>query len=109
MVEFAPEVDPARVDALLEARDLDGARALLARTADNDEQFVVRRIRLGLYDGSLEPENAMQRLIQLMRRNENFPGAKALYQEASSVAYQSRQSSVAHSHPPPPTGPRRDD
>ena len=39
---------------------------------------------------------------------ENFPGAKTLYQEASRVAWQARQSNVSHSHPPPPARSRRD-
>ena len=43
----------------------------------------------------------MQQLIQLMRRDAAWPGAKELYQEASTSAYLTRQSSVSHSHPPP--------
>jgi hypothetical protein len=103
MVDSASQEDPARIDALLDAGDLEGARALLAKVSNPDDRFAVVRIRLGLYDGSLEPGVAMQQLIQLMRKDENMPGAKALYQEATRVAYQSRQSSIAHSHPPPPT------
>ncbi|MGC4092337.1 MAG: hypothetical protein QM756_31525 [Polyangiaceae bacterium] len=106
MVEPQNVADPTSVDALLDAGDLAGARAALASVPD-DERFVVVRIKLGLYDGSLPPGAAMQQLIQLMRRDENFPGAKALYQEASSVAWQARQSNVAQSHPPPPAR-RRD-
>lgn len=102
-MDTAKLADPARIDALLDAGDLDGARARLADVPEPDERFAVVRIKLGLYDGTLPPGAAMQQLIQLMRRDENFPGAKELYQEASRVAYQSRQSSVAHSHPPPPT------
>lgn len=103
MVDTAQPADPARINALLDAGDLDGARAQLGELTERDERYVVVRIKLGLYDGTLAPGAAMQQLIQLMRRDENFPGAKELYQEASRVAYQSRQSSVAHSHPPPPT------
>lgn len=103
MVEPQNNADPTSVDALLDAGDLVSARAALASVPDADERFIVVRIKLGLYDGSLPPGAAMQQLIQLMRRDENFPGAKALYQEASSVAWQARQSNVAHSHPPPPT------
>ena|SRR6187551_2348751 len=102
MVEPQTEADPTRIDALLDAGDLVSARAALATVPDGDERFVVVKIKLGLYDGSLASGAAMQQLIQLMRRDENFPGAKALYQEASSVAWQARQSNVAHSHPPPP-------
>ena len=37
-----------------------------------------------------------------MRRDPDWPGAKVLYQLASSQAYRSRESSASHSHPPPP-------
>jgi len=93
--------DPTDIDALLDSGDLDAARSALSQAPEGEERFTVVRTKLGLYDGSLPPEAAMQQLIQLMRRDENFPGAKALYQEASRVAFQSRQSNVAHSHPPP--------
>jgi hypothetical protein len=95
--------EPVEVDRLLDAGDLDGARSALSGVAAGDERFSVVRIKLALYDGSLEPGAAMQALIQLMRRDQDWPGARELYQEASNVAYRGRQSSVAHSHPPPPT------
>ncbi len=98
---MAALLDPTEVDALLDAGDLAGARSALVGAPEGEERFTVVRIKLGLYDGSTPPEAAMQQLIQLMRRDENFPGAKALYQEASRVAWQSRQSNVSHSHPPP--------
>ncbi|HYO97531.1 MAG TPA: hypothetical protein VER33_23630 [Polyangiaceae bacterium] len=102
MVDRVPEADPERIDALLRSGDLVGARAALAGLS-SDERFAVVRIRLGLYDGSLPPDAALQQLIQLMRRAGELPGAKALYQEAAEAAYQQRQSSVSHSHPPPRT------
>jgi hypothetical protein len=67
-----------------------------------DRRFDVVRIKLGLYDGSLPALAAVQELIKIMRRQEDFPGARELYQEASDASYAARQSSVAHSHPPPP-------
>lgn len=91
------------VDQLLEAGDLDGARALLAAIQRDDDDVRVLKIKLALYDDSLSPGAAMQRLIQLMRQGRDIPKAKELYQEASNRAYQSRQSSVSHSHPPPPS------
>jgi len=97
--------DHAEIDQLLEAGDLDGARAILSRATPSDEAYAVLRVKLGMYDGSLAPGAVMQRLIQLMRRDAEWPGAKELYQEASNVAYSSRQSSSAHSHPPPPVEP----
>jgi hypothetical protein len=90
------------IEALLEAGDQDGARSLLEQTASGDERYLVLRVKLGLRDGSLEPGIAMQRMIALMRRDPEWPGAKETYQEASQAAYRSRQSSVSHSHPPPP-------
>ena len=94
--------DLSTIDRMLEAGDLEGARAALGRTRSDDETFTVVRIKLALYTGSIEPGLAMQQLIQLMRKRADFPGAKELYQEASTLAYSSRQSSVSHSHPPPP-------
>jgi hypothetical protein len=103
----APLPEPYSViDGLIEAGDADGARVALNEIDPADETFAVLRIKLGLLDGSLAPGLAMQRLIQLMRRDSDWPGAKELYQEASQSAYRSRQSSVSHSHPPPPV---RDD
>jgi len=95
-------MEPVEIDRLLDAGDLEGGREALAGVEAGDERFAVVRIKLGLYDGSLPPGAAMQQLIQLMRRDQDWPGAKELYQEASNVAYRGRQSSVAHSHPPPP-------
>jgi len=96
------QLEPEAIDALLEAGELDDAREALKHAAVSDERYAVVRIKLSLYDGSVESGPAMQALIQLMRRNADWPGAKALYQRASSAAFETRQSSVSHSHPPPP-------
>lgn len=103
------EPDNDAVDQLLEAGDFEGARALLALVTRQDDATQVLRIKLGLYDGSLPSGAAMQRLIQLMRKGGEIPRAKSLYQEASNRAYESRQSSVSHSHPPPPATPDDED
>ena len=95
-------LEPAAVDGLLEANDLDGAREALLRAPATDDRYAVVRIKLALFDGSMPSGAAMQALIQLMRKNPDWPGAKALYQTASSAAFATRQSSAAHSHPPPP-------
>ena len=95
-------LEPDVLDAMLEADDLSGARAALQSISVTDERYAVVRIKLGLYEGSLASGLAMQQLIQLMRKNPDWPGAKALYQNASSEAFETRQSSVSHSHPPPP-------
>jgi hypothetical protein len=96
--------DPASIDRLLDAGDLEGARAALTRVPRTDEAFSVVRVKLDLYDGTLPPLAAIQQLVQLMRKHPEFPGAKELYQEASNLSFQTRQSSPAHSHPPPPVG-----
>lgn len=94
--------DPTSIHRLLDARDLDRARSVLAGVPRTDEAYAVVRVKLELYEGSLPPLAAVQRLVQLMRKAPDFPGAKELYQEASQLSYQTRQSSLAHSHPPPP-------
>ena len=94
--------DPASINALLEAGDLEAARSELSKVPRTDEAFIVVRVKLELYEGSLPPLAAIQQLVQLMRKKPDFPGAKELYQEASNLSYQTRQSSPAHSHPPPP-------
>ena len=93
---------PEAVDELLEASELERARELLGGAAPNDERFAVVRVKLGLFDGSLPAGAAQQALIKLMRRDPEWPGAKELYQLASSQAYRGRESSASHSHPPPP-------
>jgi len=95
------------IEQLLDANAFDDARRELDLIPASDESFIVLRIKLDLYSGAVEPGVVMQRLIQLMRRDANWPHAKELYQEASNLAYSSRQSSVSHSHPPPPSGPRK--
>jgi hypothetical protein len=94
---------PDTVDELLEAGELDGAREALSGVPTSDESFAVVRIKLGLFDGSLPPGAAQQALIRLMRRDADWPGAKTLYQRASSEAFRGRASSASHSHPPPAT------
>lgn len=99
---ISPPGSPEPVDELLEAGQLDPARALLAQVPQSDERFAVVRVKLGLMDGTLPAGAAQQALIKLMRRDPDWPGAKVLYQLASSQAYRSRESSASHSHPPPP-------
>lgn len=94
------------IDQLLSTDALDEARSAL-ETAPRDQTFQVLRIRLELLAGSMPPGLAMQKLIQMMRETPDLQGAKTVYQEASKLAYSGRESSVAHSHPPPPVAPKR--
>ena len=87
---------------LLDAGDLDNAREILSGTDVSDEAYTVLRLKLSMLDGSLAPTAALQKLIQLMRGQPNWPGARALFQEASRLAYSEGHSSVSHSHLPPP-------
>jgi hypothetical protein len=93
---------PEAVDELIQKGDLEGARAALASVAPGDERYAVTRIRLSLFDGSMPAGMAQQALIRLMRRDPEWPGAKELYNDASSAALRGGQSSASHSHPPPP-------
>jgi len=95
-------LDPASIHRLLDAGDLEAARGALSAVPRTDEAFSVVRVKLELYDGTLPPVAAIAQLVQLMRKKPDFPGAKELYQEASNLSYRTRQSSPAHSHPPPP-------
>lgn len=104
--ENAPDRYEA-IQELLDTGDFEEARRDLSTLAEDDNRAAVLQIKLALYEGTLEPGAAMQRLIQLMRRDPDWPLARALYQEASNLAYQSRKSSVSHSHPPPPSDPRK--
>ena len=94
--------DPAAINRLLDAGDIEAARDALSQVPRTEEAYTVVRVKLELYDGTLPPLAAIQQLVQLMRKHPDFPGAKELYQEASNLSYQTRQSSMAHSHPPPP-------
>jgi len=87
---------------LLNAGDLDNAREILSGTDASDEAYTVLRLKLAMLDGSLAPTAALQKLIQLMRGQPNWPGARTLFQEASRLAYTEGHSSVSHSHLPPP-------
>ena len=101
--------DPASIHRMLDAGDLEAARSALSQVPRTDEAFAVVRVKLHLYDGTLPPLAATQQLVQLMRKHPDFPGAKELYQEASNLSYQTRQSSPAHSHPPPPVSEGEDE
>lgn len=96
------------IDEMLETGDYEAARAELDQ-AGSSPAVEVLRIKLELLDESVPPPLAMQKLIQLMRQHPDVPGGKSLYQEASRRAYEHRQSSVSHSHPPPPVRPRSKD
>lgn len=94
------------IDQLLDNGRLDQAKNALDALPASDNRYEALRIKVGLLDGSVPPMRALQQLTALMRQNPDHPGAKALYQMASSLAYQTGQSSMAHSHPPPPTKPK---
>ncbi len=96
-----PPLDYAPIDELLDAGDLDLARATLDAAPADDERYSVLRLKLALLEGSLPPGAVMQQLIHLMRRNAGWPKAKELYQRASQLAFSEHESSTAHSHPPP--------
>ena len=102
MADVEMPTDFEAILKLLESGDLENAREILEETDASDEAYTVLRLKLAMMDGSIAPTAALQKLIQLMRTQPNWPGARALFQEASRLAYSEGQSSVSHSHLPPP-------
>ena len=90
------------IDDLIEAGDFDGARGKLSSSDEDETGYAVLRLKLGLRDGSLPPALVENRVVQLLRRDPHAAGARELFQEASAVAFRLGQSSLSHSHPPPP-------
>lgn len=96
------------IQQLIDSGDYERAKSeLLAHDAKKPEVEVVV-IQLGLADKSLSSHVCMQKLIDILRRHPDTPGAKELYQRASSQSYSERSSTYSHSHPPPPVGPDDD-
>jgi hypothetical protein len=91
-----------RVDELAERGDYAAARETLARTESNAPLADLCEVKIALLEGSLPPQLAMNRLLALMQKTPNLPGAHDLYRQASAQSYQSGHSSLSHSHPPPP-------
>ncbi len=102
MADVEMPTDFEAIQRLLEMGDVDSAREILGATEAQDEAYTVLRLKLAMLEGSVAPAAALQKLIQLMRVQANWPGARALFQEASRLAYAEGQSSVSHSHHPPP-------
>jgi hypothetical protein len=94
------------IDQLVEQGAYEAAHQALAGTDEADESFLVVRTKLALREGQLSPAAAMQKLLQLMRKDPNAAGAKALYQEASRLSFSGGASSTSHSHPPPRVTPK---
>ena len=94
--------DYEAIDRLIEAKDLDEARELLFGIDPSDLSYSVLHAKLALYDGSLEPMAIAQRLVQLMRKVPNLPGARELYKSATELAYAQHESSLSRSHVPQP-------
>lgn len=103
-VDVSGEVQ--QVTELLKIKEVDEARRRLDRLNEAGHASVpavrVRRIHLGLVDGSLPAAAAMKELIEIMRADQHTPGAKELYLEAAQIQLAEGHSSMAHSHPPPP-------
>jgi hypothetical protein len=93
------------IDDLLDAGDL-GAADVALESAGTEPEAEVLRIKLMLLRRDVPPPLAMQRLIQVMRQHPDVAGGRELYQLASGLAYRYGQSSISHSHPPPPVAPK---
>jgi hypothetical protein len=89
------------IHVLIDAHRFDEARHALTEAGVSDARFALAQIKLGLADGTLAPDHAIERLAQLLRKDPRLEGARELYQRASGQAYVKGHSSMAHSHPPP--------
>jgi hypothetical protein len=89
------------ISALIGQGEIERATSLLSAHAGN-ARYEALRIWIALENEEFPPAVAMQRLVNLMRQDPEFPGARAIYKEASTRSYSHGQSSLAHSHPPPP-------
>ena len=94
------------VDALTEQGDFEAARAALGRIRENPALRDLCEVKIALFEGSLPPQVAMNRLLALMQKDPTLPGAHDLYREASTQSYEGGFSSLSHSHPPPPIKPK---
>ena len=99
----------AEVDRLIEDGDIGGAARALGSAKGDPQLKELVAAKLALVTGAQSPDSVMQKLINLMKQRSDLPGAKELYQEVSRLSYQSKQSSVAYSHPPPPMVPKKGD
>ena len=72
----------------------------LVATRTSLHALAERALTLKAWLDALAPNLGLKRINGA--EHPEFPGAKELYQEASNLSYQTRQSSPAHSHPPPP-------
>jgi hypothetical protein len=93
------------IDQLVERGEIEAAKNALKEAAANAALRELLEVKIGLLQGELPPQLAMNRLLVLMRQDSKLPGAQDLYREASRLSYQSGSSSLAHSHPPPPPDP----
>ncbi len=97
------------IDESIEKGDVGAARDALGKLAQantNPALTELLDVKIGIREGGLAPQVAMNRLLTLMRQNPKLPGAHELYKEASAASYEERHSSLAYSHPPPPMKPK---
>jgi hypothetical protein len=96
----------ARIDDMVERGDTAAARGALAEARGDAALTELLEVKIALREGTLAPQLAMNRLLSLMRQNAKLPGAHELYQDASQRSYDGGESSLSHSHPPPPSTPK---
>src|SRR5262245_46374476 len=93
----------ARIDEMVERGDMAAARGALADAGGDAALTELLEVKISLYEGTLAPQIAMNRLLSLMRQDSKLVGAHELYQEASQRSYAGGESSLSYSHPPPPS------
>jgi hypothetical protein len=98
----------AGIDALIENGDFAQAREALSTAPEDGLLSELLEVKIGLLDGSLQAQIAMNRLLARMRKDAKLPGLQELYRQASNRSYEQGSSSLSHSHPPPPMKPKAD-
>jgi hypothetical protein len=99
----------AEVDRLLNTGDIGGAARALARTSGDAQIKELLQLKLAIATGAQSADAVTQRLIGLLKQRPDLPGAQELYAEVTRLSYESGESSVAYSHPPPPIAPKKGD
>ncbi|MEN9579649.1 MAG: hypothetical protein RJA70_2658 [Pseudomonadota bacterium] len=76
--------------------------------ADEMARYEFLQVKLSVRMNRIAAPQALTRLLRLLQQKNDLRGGRELYAELSKAAYTSRDSSMAHSHPPPAVLPKKD-
>ena len=91
------------VARLINAGQLGEARQRLEDSTDQPADLLeLVRLRLSVAEHALEPASAMESVLSFLVADPQHPAAMELYRELSMLQYESGNSCLSNSHPPPP-------